>query len=101
MRAPETISTTKLARKFAMSNRDLESRLRALGIEPVNTVTIAGRRYCAWDKRVATEKLTERAQGFVGSTAQPADIRDDLQEIKNTVAEILKVVKPHEEAPDA
>lgn len=82
----ESISTTKLARKFSMSNRELESKLKELGIEPLQAIEISGRRFATWNKHLAEVKLKEARN--TQQVSQYTPIREELSEIKDTLRKI-------------
>lgn len=93
----ETISTTKLARKFSMSNRELESTLRHLGIEPMQSIEISGRRFTTWAKPTAEAKL--RAQ----RTAPPhyaIVLQQELFQIKDQLNKVIGLLQATSPADD-
>lgn len=91
----EIISTTKLARKFRMSNRDLEAKLRELGVEPLQAIEISGRKFATWNKALAESKMKEARYTQHGSQYSP--LRDELSEIKRTVRKIETMLEKNTE----
>lgn len=92
----ETISTTKLARKYSLNNRELETKLRELGIEPVQAIEMSGRRFATWDRKLAESKLKEFSGTARGSNMNP--IKEDIFEIKQVLRKIETMLKKNTES---
>lgn len=82
----EVINTTKLARKFNLSNRDLETKLKKLGVKPLQSIEISGRKFATWDRQLAETKLKE----LQGSKPRFSSVsmRQELDEIRQVLHKI-------------
>lgn len=82
----KTISQTKLARSFFMTNKQLEDTLRKAGVEPSTDIILSGRRFVEWPLRDSLRVLSRWTPELEGSK-QPdqSDINRRLNRLLETL----------------
>lgn len=101
-----TINTTALAREYQLTTKDLEKRLRRLGIAPVSEVVMpSGRRFILWPAETARkalddyrDQLRQRREADFGRVPAPspapnpetAQLAQEVSELKGLVSQLLQ-----------
>lgn len=98
------INTTNLAREYKLTTRDMEARLRRLGISPVQEAVLpSGRKFMVWpeaESRAVLDayqaELRQRRLGARPRSAppeRPADVDPDRQQLLQEVRELKAMVR--------
>ncbi len=89
----ETTNITTLARTYKVTTRDVERRLKTMGIEPSNEVLMpSGRRFVLYDKAAAMKAL-EKAKETPSKHQEPVqDIHAELAEVKGLLSNLLDLM---------
>lgn len=101
-----TINTTTLARRFGVTTKALESRLRKLGIAPAQEmIQPSGKRFVLWPAEEAVTELEKykadkldgkvprQPRSFPIDTSATDKLQSEVQELKIMVTALLEEMK--------